>query len=161
MPDEPLNNSQESPDDNFMGESQVNNIEVQTAELTDANPEIVADAPAETVIPKEPQLENVDFPANPIVEEAPAAPLTETDMEINTESTPAEPITPQVEESSESAAPFVAPESLPVQSTGSEPTLPPSSEQPKKKSNMVLWLALAIVFVALAVAGYFLAKYLL
>ena len=162
MPDEPLNNNQESPDNNVMGDSQVNNTEPQPMESTDIPPEVIADTPVETA--DEPKLEGEAFAANPVVDETPISQNDETQSadistEINSEFVSAEPEVSQPEASSDSSAPFVAPESLPVQSTGSEPALPPKPEQPKK-NNLVLWLALAIIFVALAVAGYFLAKYL-
>jgi len=64
------------------------------------------------------------------------------------------------EEPAPTNAPVMTPESLPVQSTGGEPAIPPQPEQPQKNKFAIPILIVGILVIVFVVAGYFLAKYL-
>lgn len=135
MPEEPINNNPNQPTGPEGGEQPFNNF-------------------------------NNENPSPPPVLETPTEPSTSEDTianetsinETNADGFVANPVVNN--EAEANPQPFMAPESLPVQSAGSEPTLPPNPEVPSTNKLLVPILIAAIAVVVLAVAGYFLAKYL-
>ena len=181
MPEEPMNNSPQQPT-SAEGAEQFNNVNnealSQVANLEDStqvNSEELSSvygSPSSGPIGEMPMTEtppetvfedtsNINAQAtSEAISEAPV-------LSNNTESTnqpsngfAADPVVNNEPESEPTPQPFMAPESLPVQSVGSEPMLPPNPEVSSKNKLIIPTLIAVIVIVVLAVAGYFLAKYL-
>lgn len=167
MPEEPMNNNPQQPIE-AVGKEQFNNVnEVNNANLT----QVTNLENSGQVSPEEPQLA-YNAPSLETTGEAPEAPTLEPSVlpinnEVNNNQQPNNQVfndfvsNPVVNDEPEAAPqPFMAPESLPVQSVGSDPTIPPKLETTSQNKLLVPILIAGIVIVVLAVAGYFLAKYL-
>jgi len=152
MPEEPINNNPEQPT-GVEGTDQFNNFNNESP-ISEPNPE----TPAETIPESKPV--DGDPSLNKNISEASSLEPTNNAPNFNqpVDGFAANPVINDEVKSAPTS--FIAPESLPVQSTGSEPTLPPSPEVPSKNKLLIPILIASIVIVVLAVAGYFLAKYL-
>jgi len=151
MPEEPINNNPEQPT-GVEGTDQFNNFNNESP-ISEPNPE----TPTETISEAAPV--DTDPLLSENIGEAPSSePTNDSNLNQPVDGFVANPVIS--DEVKPTPTPFMAPESLPVQSTGSEPTLPPSPEVPSKNKLLVPILIASIAIVILAVAGYFLAKYL-
>lgn len=164
MPEEPINNNPNQPVDVEANE-QVNNFNNE-APVQALNTEV----PTEAVVGETPAVDTQQFNESvsetPVLDSSDSLNNTEVANNMESNSQPSDGfaanpvVSDQTDQTETAQTPFMAPESLPVQSVGSEPTLPPNPAVPSKNKLLVPILIVGIVIIVLAVAGYFLAKYI-
>jgi len=127
MPEEPINNNPNQPV-NVEANEQVNNFNNE-APVQASNTEV----PTEAVVGETPTVDTQQFNESvsetPVLDSSDSLNNTEVTNNMKSNSQPSDGFAanPVVSDQNDATqAPFMAPESLPVQSVGSEPTLPPN-----------------------------------